>query len=90
MIPDDYLEPVWRARPATLHGAGVFTVGLDPREAAFVLDRGWVNVDGVRYRATSEGCDPNVQGDGRVMVRCDHPDRESLLLPERWPDQVTA
>ncbi len=83
-IPDDYLEPVWRCKPA--HGSMVFTVGLDPREAEFVLRRGWARLDGIRYRVSSDGCDPNLQSDGRVMVRCDCPSEQLLQLPERWEE----
>ena len=69
MVPDDYLLPIWRLTPN--HGRGIFTVGLDPREAEFVLERGWATLDGVRYRVNLEGCDGTLQGDGRVMVRCE-------------------
>lgn len=90
MIPDDYLLPIWRARPAA-QGTGVFTVGLDPREAAYVLERGWATIDGARYRITLEGCDGQLQRDGRIQVR-GIPLEESLTLPlpDNWPTQVEA
>ena len=90
MLPDDYLIPIWRAKPA--HASGVFTVGLDPREAEFVLARGWATLDGIRYRVTDDGCDPNIQGDGRRMVRCDCPAEQPLTLPVNWDveDSVDA
>lgn len=68
-LPDDYLIPIWRCQPN--HGSGTFTIALDPREAAFVLERGWAKLDGIRYRTNTEGCDPNVQSDGRIMIRCE-------------------
>jgi hypothetical protein len=86
MLPDDYLIPVMRCSPA--HAARVWTVGLDPREAAFVLGRGFITVDGVRYRVTLEGCDGRPQRDGRVQVRCDSPSEALLYLPE--PAEVAA
>lgn len=68
-VPTDLLSPIWRCEPN--HGSGVFTIGLDPREARVVLERGWASLDGVRYRASLKGCSGDVDGDGRVMVRCD-------------------
>jgi hypothetical protein len=82
--PPDYLIPIWRQMPGN---SGVFTIGLDPREAEFVLERGWALLDGVRYRASTEGCDPNLQGDGRIMVRCDMPEQQpvaELDTLDRW------
>lgn len=67
--PNDHLSPVWRCEPN--HGSGVFTVALDPREAAFVLDRGWASLDEIKYRVSLKGCTGNVDSDGRIMVRCE-------------------
>lgn len=79
------LCPVWRNQPA--HESGVFTIGLDPLEAAFVLERGWATLDGVRYRVSLDGCDGAVDGDGRIMVRCDAPEGPAVAPPDqldRW------
>jgi hypothetical protein len=73
MVPEDLLSPIWRCEPN--HGSGTFTIGLDPREAAVVLGRGWATLDGIRYRTNLEGCTGNVDGDGRVMIRCEIDDR---------------
>ena len=68
-LPSDHLRPVFRQRPGN---GGVFTIALDPREAEFVLARGWAILDGVQYRASLDGCGGGeVEMDGRVMVRCD-------------------
>jgi hypothetical protein len=74
------LDPIWRCLPN--HGSGVFTLGLDPFEAAFVLTRGYGILDGVRYKASLSGCDGRVQSDGRIMVRfdvCDEEGSQGLL-----------
>lgn len=63
----------------------MFTVALDPREAEFVLARGWGRVDGVRWRVSLEGWTGKVENDGRVTVRCDNPSEELLRIPEVWP-----
>lgn len=72
------LRPVWRCEPN--HGSGVFTIALDPRESAFVLDRGWATLDGVRYRVSLKGCSGIVDRDGRVMVRCEIADMNAAGL----------
>lgn len=74
VLPSDHLKPIWRCTPN--HSSGIFTIALDPREAAFVLERGWATLDDIRYKVTLEGCDGKVQGDGRIMVRCNVADAE--------------
>lgn len=88
MIPDDYLVPITRLSPS--HRSNVMTVALDPREAAFVLDRGWATIDGVRWRVTLNGWDGLPQSDGRVVVRLDLPAEEPLRLPEQWGEAAPA
>lgn len=61
-----HLTPIWRHQPN--HGSGIFVMGLDPRDACYVLANG-AKVDGKTYRVSFEGCDGKVQGDGRVAVR---------------------
>ena len=64
-MPDDYLVPVWRGVP---NGNGIGTIGLDPREAEYVLAHGCM-IDGEPWRARSGGFSREPQGDGRVTVR---------------------
>lgn len=64
-LPPDHLRPIWRGFP---NGNGVGTIGLDPREAEFVLENG-CSFDGVRYRATLDGWTGTPDRDGRVTVR---------------------
>ena len=66
VFPPDHLTPIWRGY---LNGTGVGTLGLDPREAAFVLQRGWAVLDDVRYRVSLKGFDGTLDKDGRVTVR---------------------
>ena len=83
MLPSDHLRPIFRQRPGN---GGVFTIALDPREAAFVLGRGWATLDGVRYHVSLDGCDGVVDMDGRVMIRCDGPavTDANLADPTDW------
>jgi hypothetical protein len=80
----EHLPPVFRCEPSI--DRGIFTIALDPREAEFVLERGWVTLDGIRYRVNLYGLDGQVEGDGRVVVRCalDEPGcishREAVML----------
>jgi hypothetical protein len=69
-LPSDHLRPIFRQRPGN---GGVFTIALDPREAEFVLERGWATLDGVRYKASTDGCGDELDWDGRRMIRCDGP-----------------
>lgn len=78
MAPDEFLRPLWRCEPN--HGSGVFAIALDPKEAAFVLDRGWATLDGVRYRVNLYGCSGDIDGDGRIMVRCEIADNAASQL----------
>lgn len=64
-----HLHPVWRCEPTP--GKGVFVVALDPAEARFCLDRGWVTLDGVRYRCDQNGWDGDLDMEGRMTVRCE-------------------
>jgi hypothetical protein len=64
-LPDDHLRPIWRGY---LNGTGVGTIGLDPREAAWVLVHG-ADLDGKRFRASLKGWDGVPDKDGRVTVR---------------------
>lgn len=64
-LPADHLCPIWR-REATLNG--VASIALDPREAEFVLERGFALLDGEVW-TTSLDWDGIVEGDGRVAVR---------------------
>lgn len=64
-----YLRPIYRCEPTP--GKGVFVVALDPREAWFVLDRGWATLDGVRYRCNQDGWDADLDMEGRMTVRCE-------------------
>lgn len=80
------LTPIWRCEPN--HGSGVFTIGLDPREAEFVLARGWATLDGVRYRCSLKGCTGNIDGDGRVMVRCEIDDMDAAKLLDNEADAL--
>lgn len=66
-LPGDHLAPVWRLRPDR---PGPCAVGLDPREACFVLANGAV-VDGIAYTASFRGWDGITEEDGRVTVRLD-------------------
>ncbi len=63
-----HLAPVFRCEPSI--DRGVFTIALDPSEAAFVLERGCATLDGIRYRMSLYGLDGRIEGDGRVAVRC--------------------
>lgn len=63
MFSRDYLKPILRGGPGN---NGVMAVGLDPREAKFVLDRGYALIDGERWKAQGF---PGIQGDGRIFVR---------------------
>lgn len=64
--PSDHIPAVWRGLPN--HTTGICAIALDPREARFVLDRGWGTVDGERY-TTSQPEGWAIDMDGRVMVR---------------------
>lgn len=66
-LPSDYLAPVWRLRPDR---PGPCALGLDPREACFVVANG-ATIDGINYTATFAGWDGILQPDGRVTVRLD-------------------
>lgn len=66
-IPTEYLKPLWRYEPGR---KGPFSIGLDPREACFVIANG-ATLDGVRYRCSFNGWGGTVDLDGRVTVRCD-------------------
>ena len=58
-LPDDYQRPIWRCY---MNGTGVGALALDPREAEFVLERGWAVLDGKRYRVSLEGWDGKPAG----------------------------
>lgn len=77
-VPTDLLSPIWRCEPN--HGSGVFTIALDPREAKVVLERGWATLDGVRYRSSLKGCTGAVDGDERVMIRCEIDEHQAAGL----------
>lgn len=64
-LPADHLCPLWR-REATTNG--VASIALDPREASFVLERGFALLDGEVWK-TSLDWGGIVEGDGRVSVR---------------------
>lgn len=63
----NYLAPIWRLRPDR---PGPCAIGLDPREACFVVANG-ARIDGIDYTATFAGWDGILQPDGRVTVRLD-------------------
>lgn len=48
-------------------GTEQFYADLDPREACFVVARGYANLDGVRY---STVLDDGLTLNGRVRVKC--------------------
>jgi hypothetical protein len=64
-LPVDHLSPIWRRMPTV---TGVASMALDPREAEFVVGRGWAVLDGEKWRATL-AWDGIVESDGRVDVR---------------------
>jgi hypothetical protein len=64
-LPADHLSPIWRRMPTV---TGVASMALDPREAEFVVGRGWAVLDGEKWRATL-AWDGIVESDGRVDVR---------------------
>lgn len=66
-IPPEYLRPLWRLEPGR---PGPFAIGLDPREACYVIANG-ATLDGIRYRCSFDGWDGTVDQDGRITVRCD-------------------
>lgn len=70
--PDDYLIPVWRHEIETVGRPGA--IGLDPREALFVLYHG-ATINGHRYEASLDGWGPLPQMDGRVTVRLNPADK---------------
>ena len=67
MLPADHLAPLWRLQPN--HERHVFVLALDPREAGFVLGRGWATLDGERYLPSLDGWDGMIGKDGRVSLR---------------------
>jgi hypothetical protein len=73
-LPADHLSPIWRRMPTV---TGVASMALDPREAQFVVERGWAVLDGVKWRATL-AWDGSVESDGRVDVRLARVDRLEL------------
>jgi hypothetical protein len=74
-LPADHLCPIWRREPAV---NGVGSIALDPREARFVLERGWALLDGEKW-TTSLDWDGIVEGDGRVSVRITRVVQSDLL-----------
>ena len=61
---------------------GVITIALDPREAAFCLNRGWATLDDIVYRVSLKGWTGALEGDGRVTVRCEIDVHECLTHRE--------
>ena len=55
-----------------MNGTGVGALALDPREAEFVLERGWALLDGERYRVSIKGLDGKPDKLGMVTVRLEH------------------
>lgn len=72
LCPPDHLRMIWR-REAVNGGV----IALDPREADFVVDRGWGMLDGYRCRCSYEG-PREVELDGRVSVRIEVDDPEAF------------
>lgn len=68
MAAEPHLPPVYRFAP---NNSGIFCVGLDPREAAAVLNQGYARLDGLLYRVTAEGWPDDLDLDGRRTVRCE-------------------
>lgn len=63
--PHDHLPPLWRREP---NGTGVGSIALDPREAEYVVGRGWAKLNGELFKVLYDW-DAIVEGDGRVSVR---------------------
>lgn len=81
-LPADHLAPIWRLEPK--EGGTVFAIGLDPREAEFVLERGWATLDGIHYRVSLDGWTGKIEGDGRISVRCMVADELEWRRLEKW------
>lgn len=63
-LPADLLKPLWRG---LMNGTGHATIGLDPREARFVVEHG-CTFNGERYQARYEW-HGETDLDGRITVR---------------------
>ena len=63
---DERLPAIWRCVP---NGTGVGALALDPVEADFLLDRGWLLLENSRWAVSLDGWDGNRDQDGRVSVR---------------------